>query len=430
MKTSVLYLFALCVATTAGSTPTPTTTSTPTTPTALEFELFAATPAPTTPKPQVAAPMAPKPLAPAPTPAPTPTPKPMSLLLVGAQTDGSKASSPGITVYDASKSPLQQLFSVSSTLTGNMPTYMALTQDKNYLYVTNEVTAGQIVSFAIDRSGASPTLKRLGAMATNSQGPVHIAVTSNQRFALVASYTVGSITVLAIDPATKVANRIVSQVVFPGAARVVPGRQDSSHAHCVTLSPDNNYAFVTDLGNDKIMQFKFNPTTGALTANSPAFVTVSPGALPRHMAFHPNNQQLYLVTERSNQVLRFSYASTSGLLTLAKAVKTTQVAGVLTGAIRITADGRYVLVTNRYGGSTPGDSIAVFDADLKPIGDYVLKAWAGARDFALGANNTVIVGEENTNTFETFLLQANGQLVPTKVVQPSLFKPQVLLPLS
>ncbi|KDO33148.1 hypothetical protein SPRG_01960 [Saprolegnia parasitica CBS 223.65] len=400
MKTSVLYLFTLCVATVAGTTPEPTLTST------LTFELLAATPMPSTQTPTT-----PKPPAVAPT-----TLQPVSLLLVGARTDGSKASSPGITVYDASKSPLQQLFSVSSTLTGNMPTFMALTQDKNYLYVTNEVAAGQIVSFAIDRSGASPTLKRLGATSTNSNGPVHIAVTSNQRFALVASYTVGSITVrsvvsskspvLAIDPTTKVASRMVSQVVFPGAARVVPGRQDIAHAHCVTLSPDNNYVFVTDLGNDKIMQFKFNPTTGTLLANSPAFVTVSPGALPRHTAFHPSGKQLYL------------------------AVKTTQVAGVLTGAIRITADGRYILVTNRYGGSTPGDSIAVFAADLTPIGNYVLKAWAGARDFALGANNTVIVGEENTNTFETFQLQANGQLVPTKVAQPWLFKPQVLLPLS
>ena len=76
------------------------------------------------------------------------------------------------------------------------------------------------------------------------------------------------------------------------------------------------------------MQFKFNPSTAKLTPNSPAFVAVGPGALPRHLAFHPSGDALYLNTEQTNKVIRYRFDAASGTLSQDKEATTTTVAGV------------------------------------------------------------------------------------------------------
>ncbi|OQS00004.1 3-carboxymuconate cyclase [Thraustotheca clavata] len=305
-----------------------------------------------------------------------------------------------------------------------MPTYMALSFDQKYLYLTNEVDNGQLVSFEIRRHGNnSIEMISLGKAPTNSKGPVHVAVTKDNRFVVVASYSVGSVTVMGVDN-KGFAKNLVDHVEFSGGSHVVPGRQDGPHAHCIALSPDNNFLFVTDLGNDKVMQFKFDIATGKLSPNNPAFVSVRPGALPRHMAFHPNGKYLYLDTEQSNELIRYSYNSTTGTLQQLNKVKTTKTSGIFSAAVHVTKNGRYVLISNRYGQQ---DSIAVYSSNLKLVGNY--PTVVGPRDFTI-ANDIVFVAGQDANGIDTFRLQSNGQLEHLAITQPFISKPQVLLPLN
>ncbi|EQC34131.1 hypothetical protein SDRG_08340 [Saprolegnia diclina VS20] len=346
-----------------------------------------------------------------------------SLLFVGSQT--SPTSSVGLSVFANENGRLRKLLHETTTTTGEMPTYMAVSHDSQFLYLTNEIDAGSVTSFRIARAGDSVELKALGTAPTKSKGPVHVTVTKSGRFLLVASYSVGSITVLGVD-GNGFANSVVDQVTFEGGAHVVPGRQDGPHAHCVALSPDNKFAFVTDLGNDKIMQFKFDAASGKLTPNAPAFVALGRGALPRHLAFHPNGRDLYLNTEQSNELIQFQFNATSGTLRQKKSVKTTtKASGVFTGALHVAPSGKHVLVSNRWGND---DSLVVFSADLtKRIGSYPTQASGAPRDFTI-ANGTVFVGNENTNSIDSFTLHANGQLTHHQGQATALFKPQVLLP--
>ena len=65
-------------------------------------------------------------------------------------------------------------------------------------------------------------------------------------------------------------------------------RQAGPHAHCTTVSPDNRFALVNDLGLDEILIYKMDPAKTLLTPNDPPFGKVPPGAGPRHLAFAPN----------------------------------------------------------------------------------------------------------------------------------------------
>ncbi|OQS01626.1 hypothetical protein ACHHYP_00514 [Achlya hypogyna] len=350
----------------------------------------------------------------------------LTILATAARGAQTTASNVGLTLYDDVRDELRELQRQTSDVTGPMPTYMALSPNKRFLYLTNEVDAGQVVSLRLSRSGNdSVALTSLGKAPTKSKGPVHLTVTKSGRFVLVASYSVGSITVLAVN-AKGFANQVVSQVVFSGGSHVVPGRQDGPHAHCVTLSPDNNYVFVSDLGNDKIMQFKFNSATGELAANTPAFVAVGAGAMPRHMAFHPDGSALFLNTEHSNELIKFAYDTQSGTLSQVKAVKTTQKTGVASGAVRVTTDGRFVVVSNRWGGD---DSLVVFTAELAPVGTFPTTASGAPRDFIL-VGKTLFVANENANNIDAFRLQDNGELTRVKSAAPTISKPQVLLSLQ
>ncbi|EQC34167.1 hypothetical protein SDRG_08375 [Saprolegnia diclina VS20] len=349
-------------------------------------------------------------------------------LFVGSKTNAADPSPIGLTIYSNSNGHLREVLHQSNVTTGNEPTYLTVTQDRRFLYMTNEVDIGHVASFKIDDAGTSLTLTPLGLAPTASHGPVHIAPTKSGWFVLIASYNIGSVTVMQVD-ANGFADRIAHQVVFSGGSHVVPGRQDGPHAHCVALSPNDDFVFVTDLGNDRIMQFAFDATTGYLTPNAVPYVDVGPGTLPRHMAFHPSGEYLYLTTEASNELKKYAFDPVLGTLTLVASVTTTSATGVLTGAIHVTSSGRFVLVSNRYGAPASDDSIVVYDTDtLAHVGTYRTSTWGGPRDFTITDDDFVYVTNENTNSIDTFQLMPDGELRHLPLSQPRPFHPQVIVP--
>src|SRR5204862_2960392 len=93
-------------------------------------------------------------------------------------------------------------------------------------------------------------------------------------------------------------------------------------AHCVTLDPANKFAFVCDLGLDKVMIYKFDAEHGKLTPNDPPFAQVKPGAGPRHMVFRPDGKFAYVVNELNSTITSLSYDSDNGALTQVESVST------------------------------------------------------------------------------------------------------------
>jgi 6-phosphogluconolactonase len=138
-------------------------------------------------------------------------------------------------------------------------------------------------------------------------------------------------------------------------------RQEGPHAHCVTMSPDNRFAFVCDLGIDKVMSYKFNAEHGKLTPNDFPFYSGKPGAGPRHLVFHPNEKFAYLINELDSTITTLAYDAKAGAFSELQSVSSlpSYYHGPNTaGEIGIAPSGKFLFASNR--GS---DSVELFAID-------------------------------------------------------------------
>ena len=142
-----------------------------------------------------------------------------------------------------------------------------------------------------------------------------------------------------------------------------PQRQNIPHPHSIVLDPAEHYAFVADLGLDKMMIYKFNSTSGKLTPNKPPFVKVKAGGGPRHFVFHPSGKFAYTNLELTSEVTAFKYDAKRGNLKQFQTITTLPkgFSGKNANAgICITPDGRFLYVSNR-----GHNSIAIFSINAK-----------------------------------------------------------------
>jgi 6-phosphogluconolactonase len=144
-----------------------------------------------------------------------------------------------------------------------------------------------------------------------------------------------------------------------------PERQKSPHAHSIDVDPANRFAYVADLGIDKIMIYRFDPVKGSLAASDPPSVSVEPGAGPRHFALHPQGRFAYAINELNSTVVAFTRDAERGTLTPLQTISTLPegqavAAGYSTAEIEVHPSGRFL-----YGSNRGHDSIVVYAIDQK-----------------------------------------------------------------
>src|SRR5262249_50689891 len=136
---------------------------------------------------------------------------------------------------------------------------------------------------------------------------------------LAANYGSGSACVLPVREDGKLAE---ANAVQHKGSSVDKDRQSGPHAHSINLDPANRFAFVADLGLDKVMIYKFDAEKGTLTPNEPPSVSVAPGAGPRHFAFHPDGKHAYVINEMGNTVTAMDYDADKGELKAKQSITT------------------------------------------------------------------------------------------------------------
>ncbi len=239
------------------------------------------------------------------------------------------------------------------------PSFLALHPSRPLLYSVGRGTnaagepANLASAFAIDPDDGNLTL--LNQESTVGAGPCHVAVDRAGRHILAANYGGGNAVVLPVDEDGSL-NEASDFVQHEGAS--VHPRQQAPHAHAVQLDKAGNFAFIIDLGIDKIMVYRYDDEAGTLEPNDPPYAALAPGAGPRHFAFHPAGRFAYVVNELDNTVTAFTYDADAGRL------ETIQTIGTLpedfdeentTAEICVHPSGRFVYASNR-----GHDSIAAF----------------------------------------------------------------------
>lgn len=111
------------------------------------------------------------------------------------------------------------------------------------------------------------------------------------------------------------------------------------HAHMIAADPQGKFVFSTDLGRDRIYQYRLDDATGKLTPNDPPFIAASSkGAGPRHFVFTPRGDGLWLINEEASTLTEGQTVSS-----LPKAYKGTRFAAGLV----LSPDGKQLYVANR-----------------------------------------------------------------------------------
>jgi 6-phosphogluconolactonase len=243
------------------------------------------------------------------------------------------------------------------------PSFIAIDTKRRLLFSANGTESfegkktGIVSAYAIDsRTGQLTLINQQPALGLN---PCHLVLDKAGKNILVANYNSGTVTVIPVAADGRLGEP-TSSIQHVGKS-VHPQRQQGPHAHCVTLDPENNYAFVCDLGLDQILAYRFDAAAGKLTPADPAFIATKPGAGPRHMAFRPDGQFAYSVNEMDSTVSVFAYTPASGALREVQTVSCLPAGyeGRKSGAeIEVHPSGRWLYVSNR-----GHDSVVVFDID-------------------------------------------------------------------
>jgi 6-phosphogluconolactonase len=242
------------------------------------------------------------------------------------------------------------------------PNFLAIGPDRRHLYAVGNAAEftdsqrGAVAAFEIDP--ATGDLALLNAQSSRGANPCHVIVDKAGKFALVANYSGGSVATLAIADGKLLPAETAIQHL---GASVNKERQTGPHAHSINLDPAGRFAFVADLGIDKVLIYRYDATTGELTPNDPPSVKLPPGSGPRHFAFHPNGRWAYVINELTSTVSAMAYDAQRGALEVLQTISTLpeDFQGENTTAeVAVHPHGKFL-----YGSNRGHDSIAMFAID-------------------------------------------------------------------
>ncbi|RIV22232.1 lactonase family protein [Fibrisoma montanum] len=235
---------------------------------------------------------------------------PKEILYVGTY---SVRGSEGIYVFefDRSTGDLKQIQTVSND---KSPSFLAIHPSGNYMYSVNEGADknGGVSAYAIEPG--TGTLKPLNQQSSKGRGPCHVSIDQTGKLAFVSNYGGGVFTVLPIK-ADGTLGEPSESIEYTGSGPNQQ-RQEKPHIHSATLSPDNRFVYVADLGSDKVYIYEIDPANGKVKPASTPFASVKPGSGPRHLAIHPNGRYVYVVEELTSAVASFNRDARTGALTL------------------------------------------------------------------------------------------------------------------
>ena len=301
------------------------------------------------------------------------------------------------------------------------PSFLAVHPSGSFLYSVNEVntldgkTGGGVSAFAVDRS--TGLLKSLNQQSSEGAGPAHLVVDKDGRNVLVANYGGGSVAVLPLEKNGRL--KSASAFVQHTGSSVNPQRQKGPHAHSINLDPANRFAYVADLGLDKILIYRFDQAKGLLTLNNPSSASVKPGAGPRHLAIHPTGKFAYVINEIDCTITAFSNDTAKGELRELHTLTTlppkqAMQTGYSGAEVQVHPSGKFLFASNR-----GHDSIAVFAIDqntgrLTYVENEPTQG-STPRGFGIDPDGGyLLAGNQRSDSVVVFRIDPqNGKLAPT-----------------
>ena len=299
------------------------------------------------------------------------------------------------------------------------PTYLALHPRLPVLYAGERhwppmgapsPGSGAITTFAVEAQDG--TLTQMGTVPTG--GAAHLNVHPDGRFVVAPMNRRRTVCVFPLEDDGRV-GAACAEVQHVGRGPVSPN-QDGAFPHSCWFDTAGRRVLCCDLGQDRVLVYDFDPSTGNLKAAEWEFGQVSSGAGPRHLAFHPDGQMAYVLNELDSTISVFAYDPPSGKLSILQTVST----------LPQDFDGKsaaaQILVHHRagvlYASNRGHDNIAIFaiapDGRLR-LQDHVPSGGERPHNFTVDPTaNIMLVANQRSNRLSAFTVDAHtGALTPT-----------------
>jgi 6-phosphogluconolactonase len=315
--------------------------------------------------------------------------------------------------YDPASGKLEPLGLVGKVTN---PSFLATDREYKHLYAASELDGnkpGAVAGFAINRTTGA--LSELNSRSSDGLAPCHLAVDHTGKMLIAANYTSGTVPSFPIERDGKLGP--LSGLMSATGSGPDKQRQEGPHAHETVFSADNRFAYVPDLGLDRIRIYKVDAAKAVLTPNEPPFAKTDPGSGPRHLVLSHDGKFAYVIHELIPQVAVFARDSSTGALTHLQTIASVPdgFKGVSNPAeILLDRAGKYVYASNREYGA-----IAVFAVDHATGKLSRLQVIETGFDQPRGveldpSGKLLFVGDQKGNKFILFSVdQGTGKLAPT-----------------
>lgn len=279
------------------------------------------------------------------------------------------------------------------------PTYIAKSKAQRLYVVNKKETDGQTHGGLIiyDMTDTSKP-RAIQQVLDLGSSPAYVSVDEGRQLVYTANYHTAAVTVYKIADDGSLTQ--VDQVIDQDPVGPAPEQADGPHPHYADLTPDGRLV-VCDLGTDKVYLYDVSDA-GQLTPVS--YVDLPAGYGPRHITFDATKGVAYLVGELSSNVATLTYDADAGKF----AVK--QITHVIpddwtahngSAAIRLSADGRFVYVSNR--GNNSITVLSAADDGTLTVIQRIATEGDFPRDFNWTADESlVLVVHQNSDNASLF----------------------------
>jgi 6-phosphogluconolactonase len=280
-------------------------------------------------------------------------------------------------------------------------TPLAVSPDRRVLIAGVRSQPYVAVSFAIDPKTGE--LKHIG------NGPLadsmaNIAFDHTGKFLFSASYGGNKVAV----------NPVQANGVVGAPAQVIP---TGLNAHAFLPSPDNRFAFASNLGSDQVLAFKFDAGTGALTPMEASTIKTPDKSGPRHFIFHPNGKFIYLVHELNADLAVYAYDTDKG--TWREVQRTTALPAGFSGKpwaadLHITPNGQFLYASERGSNTLAAYKVDAATGQLTTIESVPTETQPRGFNIDPSGRYLAAVGELSNGMSVYTIDQATGRLAKQK----------------
>ena len=268
--------------------------------------------------------------------------------------------------FDSRSGALTSIGLVAETVN---PAHVWGSPNGRFLYAVNWSTgdpAGDTVSaFAVDQKTGA--LKLLNKVSSHGESPNQIVLDPSGRIAATVTYNGGTITAFGVEPDGRLTEAIYTE---KHAGQPVSAKQPGPRAHGIVFSTDGRWAYVAQLGLDRVYTYRVDPEKRTFAPADPPFVQLKEaGSGPRRLQLHPNGRFLYVNHETDSKVSVFDVngARLNQIQTLST-LPPDYSGNNSTAEIQIDRTGKWLYVTNRGHDSIVHYSVDQAKGTLTPAG--------------------------------------------------------------